>query len=133
MASVPPLHREELSPLCGAAIHAESMASAFFPPGHSQDSNQKSAFETKCCLCAAVLTLQPHGSKPRSSSKNWLEKLLPARALPEPSLCSVTQGGLPAPAPILWLTSGTPKALGKLHSVCFSKCLCSDRCQLFVC
>lgn len=33
--------------------------------------------------CAALFTLQPPGLKPRSSSKNWLEKLLPAHVLPE--------------------------------------------------
>lgn len=31
--------------------------------------------------CAALFTLQPPGLKPRSSSKNWLEKLLPACVL----------------------------------------------------
>lgn len=33
--------------------------------------------------CAALFTLQPPGLKPRSSSKNWLEKLLPACVLTE--------------------------------------------------
>ena len=45
--------------------------------------------------CAAVFTLQPPGSKPRSSSKDWSEKLLPALVLPEGWLGSVTHGMLP--------------------------------------
>lgn len=82
--------------------------------------------------CAAVFTLQPPGSKPRSSSKNWLEKLLPAHALLEKRLSSVTQGTFPPPGPILWVISGTPKAFGKRYYVYFPKFLCADRCQLFV-
>lgn len=60
--------------------------------------------------CAAVFTLQPPGSKPRSSSKNWLEKLLPVHALLERRLSSVTQGTFPPPVPY----SGSSQAHLKL-------------------
>lgn len=60
----------------------------FSPPDHSWDSEQKcgnvaqSTLPMHQALCCCV-TLQPPGLKPRSSSKNWLEKLLPACVLTE--------------------------------------------------
>lgn len=60
----------------------------FFPPDHSRDSEQKCGNVTQNTLpkhqpCAALFTLQPPGLKPRSSSKNWLEKVLSACVLLE--------------------------------------------------